>query len=182
MWEIPTDGSAPSPTPTPIVTPTPTPVPTPTPYPPQSGDGTQVIQGTYDPSVFPCTSPRHQFIVPAGKTAITVQVNATVPANDISVTLIAPDGSTQTEDTGTCCEALRYAPTDGVPAGLYQVQICQTPNTQGVPQNAPFTYTGTFTSVGTSSSSPTPTPTPSPSPTPTPPPAGGTLTVGGVPV
>jgi photosystem II stability/assembly factor-like uncharacterized protein len=190
MWEIPTDGSAPSPTPTPTVTPTPTPEPTPTPYPVQSGDGPQVIQGTYDPRVFPCTSPRHQFIVPAGKTAITVQVNATVPANDISVTLIAPDGSTQTEDTGTCCEALRYAPDGGVPAGLYQVQICQTPNTQGVPQTAPFTYTGTFTSVGTSNSSPTPTPTPTPSPspsptptaTPTPPPAGGTLTAGGAPV
>lgn len=188
LWEIPTDGSVPSPTPTPTVTPTPTPVPTPTPYPPQSGDGAQVFQGTYDPHVFPCLSPRHQFTVPAGKTAITIQVNATVPANDLSVTLIAPDGVTviDTEDTGTCCEALAYQPEGGVPEGTYQVQICQTPNTQGVPQNAPFTYTGTFSTVGAGSSSPTPTPTPSPSPSPTPtatptptPAPNGTLLVGG---
>ena len=32
-----------------------------------------------------------------------------------------------------------------MPPGEYQVQICQTPNTMGVPQMAPFNYAGTFT-------------------------------------
>ena len=50
-----------------------------------------------------------------------------------------------TEDTGTSSEALNYAPGGGVPAGEYQVQICQTPNTMGVPQMAPYNYAGTFT-------------------------------------
>ncbi len=191
LWEIPTDGSAPSPTPTPTATPTPTPTPlpspTPTPGPLMPGDGTQVIQGAYDPHIYPCGSQKLRFDVPAGKTAITVQVNATVPANDISVSLLYgsdPDAIfLQTEDTGTCCEALVYQPDGGVPAGEYQVQICQTPNTQGVPQMAPFTYLGTFSSIGTGSSSPTPTPTPTPTPSPTPTPgANGTITVGGPPV
>src|SRR5207237_2594300 len=49
------------------------------------------------------------------------------------------------EDTGTCCEALTYEPPGGVPPGVYQVEICQTPNTMGVPQMPPFNYAGTFT-------------------------------------
>src|SRR5438132_12985312 len=32
-----------------------------------------------------------------------------------------------------------------LPAGTYKVQICQTPNTMGVPQMPPFNYAGTFT-------------------------------------
>ncbi len=182
VWPLPSApvDPNPSPTPTPSATPTPTPTPTPapTPYPPVSGDGTQVVQGTYDPNVYPCGSAIHQFIVPAGKSAITVQINAAVPANDLSVTLITPSGQAITEDTATCCEALVYQPSGGVAAGTYKVQICQTPNTQGVPQTAPFSYVGTFTSVGTGSSSPSPTPTPSPTPAPTP----ATLTVSGPPV
>ena len=49
------------------------------------------------------------------------------------------------EDTGTSSEALVYTPAAGVPAGQYQVQVCQTPNTNGVPQMAPFDYNGIFT-------------------------------------
>jgi PKD repeat protein len=146
----------------------PTPTPTPT---PATAEGTQVIQGTYDPHKYPCGSDKLTFNVGPGKSSIVVQANATVPANDISVSLIYNhDGTSElikTEDTGTCCEALRYAPAGQVPPGEYQVQICQTPNTSGVPQNAPFTYTGTFT-VTDGGSAPSPTPAGSPTPTPTP--------------
>ncbi|HKP39079.1 MAG TPA: PKD domain-containing protein [Pyrinomonadaceae bacterium] len=143
-----------------------------TPPPPPSGDGTTVIQGSYDPRQYPCSSEKHRFTVGPGKSSIVVQVNATVPANDISVNLLFGSDPNavliKSEDTGTCCEALRYAPAGQVPPGEYQVQICQTPNTSGVPQNAPFTYTGTFSTTDGGSASPTPTPNSSPTPTPTP--------------
>jgi len=146
----------------------PTPTPTPT---PATAEGTQVIQGTYDPHRYPCGSDKLTFNIGPGKASIVIQANATVPANDISVSLIYNhDGQSdliKTEDTGTCCEVLRYAPAGQVPPGEYQVQICQTPNTSGVPQNAPFTYTGTFT-VTDGGSAPSPTPAGSPTPTPTP--------------
>lgn len=139
-----------------------------TPPPPPSGDGTNVIQGAYDPHAYPCASQKNRFTVGPGKSSIVVQVNATVPANDISVNLLFGSDPNAVlvkgEDTGTCCEALRYAPAGQVPPGEYQVQICQTPNTSGVPQNAPFTYTGTFTTTDGGSSPPSPSPTPSPTP------------------
>ncbi len=107
------------------------------------------FSGTYDPHVFPCSTPKHHFDVPAGKTRLVVQTSAVVPTNDITVTLLfGPDAAPaplQTEDTGTSSEALVYAPAAGVPAGRYHVQICQTPNTNGVPQMAPFDYNGIFT-------------------------------------
>jgi len=113
---------------------------------------------------------------PSKPVRIVVQVNAQIPANDLSVSLLyGSDPNPQlitTEDTGTCCEALVYSPDGGVPAGEYQVQICQTPNTQGVPQTAPFSYIGTFTADSTAppsaGPSPTPNPTPNPSPAPSP--------------
>src|SRR5439155_22163698 len=155
-------------------TPPPTPVPSPTATPSGTpADGVVTFQGTYDPHVYACASERHLVVVGAGKARIVVQVNATVSTNDLSVTLLyGSDPNPQfinTEDTGTCCEALIYQPDGGVPAGEYQVQICQTPNTQGVPQNAPFTYAGTFTAdstLGGGGASPTPTPAPTATPTP----------------
>ena len=106
--------------------------------------------GTYvPPASAPCTSPKHSFVVGVGKTRIAVQATAGIAANDISVSLFFGAGPTplllQTEDTGTSSEALTYMPATGVPAGTYQVQICQTTNTMGVPQSAPYNYVGTFT-------------------------------------
>src|SRR5947209_1614386 len=107
------------------------------------------FMGTYDPTVFPCGTPRHHFIVPAGQARIVVQVSATVPTNDLSMTLLfGPDPNPlplHTEDTGTSSEAYLYQPAGGVPAGEYQVQICQTPTPNGVPQMPPYSYNGTFT-------------------------------------
>ena len=112
------------------------------------------FSGTYTPAVFPCGTPRHHFIVPAGQTRLVVQVSAVVPTNDITVSLLfGPDPAPvliQTEDTGTSSEALVYQGVGGVvPAGQYQVQVCQTPNTSGVPQMAPFDYNGIFTTDDT---------------------------------
>ena len=106
------------------------------------------FSGTYDPNTFPCATPRHHFVVPVGQARIVVQVSATIPTNDLTMTLLfGPDPSPlplHTEDTATSSEAYLYQPAGGVPPGEYQVQICQTPSTNGVPQMAPFTYNGTF--------------------------------------
>jgi hypothetical protein len=120
-----------------------------TPAAPAAPNPTQ-FSGTYDPHTFPCATPRHHFTVPAGQTRIVVQVSAAVPTNDLTVTLLfGPDATAVpvqgTEDTGTSSEALVYTPPSGVPAGQYHVQVCQTPNTNGVPQMAPFDYNGIFT-------------------------------------
>ena len=107
-----------------------------------------VFSGTYDPHVFPCASTKHPFTVPPGQLRIIVQVSAAIPTNDLTVTLMF--GPTMTvvagpEDTGTSSELLLYQPGGGVPAGQYQVQVCETPNPGAVPQVAPFDYNGTFT-------------------------------------
>ncbi len=136
---------------------------------------TTPFQGTYDPHVYPCATQRHHFTLGPGQARIVLQVNAQVPTNDLTVSLLyGSDPNPElitTEDTLTCCEALTYQPSGGVPPGEYQVQICQTPNTNGVPQNAPFDYVGTFTTDDTAASppaSPTPTPNSTPTATPTP--------------
>src|ERR1700737_2194459 len=107
--------------------------------------------GTYDPVVFPCATPKHTFAVGPGQVRIIVQVSATVPTNDLTVTLLfGPVAATAVvvagpEDTGISTELLLYQPAGGVPAGNYHVQVCETPNPGAVPQMAPFTYNGTFT-------------------------------------
>jgi hypothetical protein len=107
------------------------------------------FSGTYAPTVFPCATPRHHFIVPPGQVRLIVQVQATIVTNDLTLSLLfGPDPSPaliHTEDTGTSGEVYVYSPPGGVPAGEYQVQICETPNPGGIPQVAPYDYNGTFT-------------------------------------
>jgi len=116
-----------------------------------AGPVTQVFSGTYDyPHVFPCATPRHHFTVPAGQLRIVVQVDAGIPTNDLTVSLLfgadpAPVLIT-TEDTGVAEEVLTYEPGGGVPAGEYQVEICESPNPGAPPaEMPPFNYAGTFT-------------------------------------
>jgi hypothetical protein len=95
-------------------------------------------------------------MVPAGQVRISVQVSATIQTNDLTVTLLFgsdpnPVVVAGPEDTGVSSELLLYQPAGGVPMGEYQVQICETPNPGAVPQMAPFTYTGTFTTDDTGS-------------------------------
>src|ERR1700736_5271149 len=109
----------------------------------------QTFNGTYDAtSVYPCATPRHHFTVPAGQVRIVVNVAATLQTNDLTLTLLfgsAPNPTPlHTEDTGVGTEAYNYQPPGGVPAGEYQVQICESPS-PAAPSMAPFTYNGTFT-------------------------------------
>ena len=109
----------------------------------------QPFSGTYDAShVFPCSTPRHHFTVPAGQVRIIVNVAATLQSNDLTLTLLYGSDPNptpiHTEDTGVGTEVFNYAPGGGVPAGEYQVQICESPS-PAAPSMAPFTYNGTFT-------------------------------------
>jgi hypothetical protein len=109
----------------------------------------QTYSGTYDAtSVFPCSTPRHHFTVPTGQVRIVAQVSATLQSNDLTLTLLYGSDPNpvplHTEDTGVGTEAYNYQPAGGVPAGEYQIQICESPAPAG-PSMAPFTYTGTFT-------------------------------------
>jgi len=112
------------------------------------------FNGTYDPTVFPCATPKHSFVVLPNQVRIIVQVSAEVPTNDLTVTLLYGSGPNPAvvagpEDTGISTELLLYQPPGGVPAGTYQVQVCETPNPGAVPQVAPFDYNGTFTTDDT---------------------------------
>jgi hypothetical protein len=109
----------------------------------------QTYSGTYDPtSVFPCATPRNHFTVPAGQVRIVVQVAATLQTNDLEMTLLYGSDPNpvplHTEDTGVGTEVYNYQPPGGVPAGEYQVQICES-SAPAAPSMAPFTYNGTFT-------------------------------------
>jgi hypothetical protein len=109
----------------------------------------QTFNGTYDAtSVFPCSTPRHHFTVPAGQVRIVVQVAATLQTNDLEMTLLFGSDPNpvplHTEDTGVGTEAYNYQPAGGVPAGEYQVQICES-GAPAAPSMQPFTYNGTFT-------------------------------------
>ena len=114
-----------------------------------NGPVAAMYSGTYDAvHVFPCTTPRHHFTVPAGQVRIVVQVAATLQTNDLEMTLLYGSDPNpvplHTEDTGVGTEVYNYQPGGGVPAGEYQVQICESGAPAG-PSMAPFTYNGTFT-------------------------------------
>src|ERR1700719_1717237 len=113
----------------------------------------QTYSGNYDAtSVFPCSTPRHHFTVPAGQVRIVAQVSATLQSNDLTLTLLYGSDPNpvplHTEDTGVGTEAYNYQPAGGVPAGEYQIQICESP-APAAPSMAPFTYNGTFTTDDT---------------------------------
>lgn len=108
----------------------------------------QPYSGTYDSQhVFPCSTPRHHFTVPTGQARIIVTVAATLQSNDLTLTLLFGSDPNptplHTEDTGVGTEAYNYEPAGGVPAGEYQIQICESSAPAG-PSMAPFTYNGTF--------------------------------------
>src|ERR1041384_5144506 len=80
------------------------------------------FSGTYDPTVFPCATPKHAFASVPNQVRIIVQVSATLPTNDLTVTLLY--GQTPAtavvvagpEDTGVSSELLLYQPAGGVPS------------------------------------------------------------------
>jgi hypothetical protein len=91
-------------------------------------------------------------VVPTGQARIIVNVNATVPTNDLAVTLVGPDGiPVHTEDNGVGNEAFDIEGSP-VPAGAYTVYVCKSTNPLA-PFQQPFSYTGTFTYNNTLASS-----------------------------
>lgn len=120
------------------------------------------FSGTYDPHTFPCGTTLNHFTVLPGQSRIVVQVTATIPTDDLTVTLlygtINPVPVAGPEDTGVSTELLLYAPGGLIPPGDYWVQVCETPNPGAVPQSAPYDYNGTFTTDDTAPASGAPPP------------------------
>jgi hypothetical protein len=111
------------------------------------------FSGTFDSSsAYPCTSFNGPFLVPLNQSRIIVNVNATVPTNDLAVTLVGPDGfPIHTEDNGVGNEAFDYEGSP-VPGGNYTVYVCASANPLA-PFQQPLTYTGTFSYNSTQISS-----------------------------
>jgi hypothetical protein len=91
--------------------------------------------------------------VPAGTVdALTKQIvvagTATVPTNDIAIKLLFHGAVVASSDTGVGQEELTYAPSAGVPAGDYFVQLCPSAAPAG-PFVAPYTASGVFLSSDT---------------------------------
>ena len=107
------------------------------------------FSGQFDAiQAYPCSSVPTVFTVPPGQARIIVNVNATVPTNDLAVTLLQGIGATaqfvHTEDNGVGNEVFVYEPAGGVPPGNYSVQVCASSNPLA-PFAQPYTYAGTFT-------------------------------------
>ena len=103
------------------------------------------FSGAFDTtSPYPCATFSGPFVVPPGQARIIVNVNASVPTNDLAVTLVGPDGTPiHTEDNGVGNEAFDYEASP-VPTGNYTVYVCASSNPLA-PFIQPYTYTGTFT-------------------------------------
>ncbi|MFL6552112.1 MAG: hypothetical protein ACJ8LV_01980 [Chthoniobacterales bacterium] len=107
------------------------------------------FSGQFDAiQAYPCSSVPTVFTVPPGQARIIVNVNATVPTNDLAVTLLQGIGATaqfiHTEDNGVGNEVFVYEPAGGVLPGNYSVQVCASSNPLA-PFAQPYTYAGTFT-------------------------------------
>jgi hypothetical protein len=99
-----------------------------------------------------CTTFSGPFVVPAGQARIIVNVDATVPTNDLAFTLVDALGQPiHTEDTGVGNEVFDYEGSP-VPAGSYKVYVCASANPLA-PFQQPGSYTGTFTYNDTAVSS-----------------------------
>jgi hypothetical protein len=83
------------------------------------------------------------FQVGAGTATIDVAVTATLPTNDIALTLLDPGGNpVGSSDVATSPEAVHYAASP-VAAGTWTAKVCPSANPAG-PFLEPYTYVGTF--------------------------------------
>jgi extracellular elastinolytic metalloproteinase len=88
--------------------------------------------------------PLHPYTVDANTKSITAVASAAIVTNDIVLKIIFNGAVVASSDTATSPEAAVYAPPAGVPAGVYNVQVCPFPNPTA-PFVAPGNYVGTFT-------------------------------------
>jgi uncharacterized repeat protein (TIGR01451 family) len=106
----------------------------------------QIFQGSYqDAPAPPLCGPPHNYVVPAGKTSITVTASAAIVTNDIVLKLLFNGNQVAESDTATSPEAINYQPGGGVPAGTYTVLVCPFTPDPTVPPTPPYNYVGTFT-------------------------------------
>jgi extracellular elastinolytic metalloproteinase len=88
--------------------------------------------------------PLHPFQVDGATKSVTAAASAAVVTNDIVLKIIANGTVVASSDTATSPEAATYSPSGGVPAGVYNVQVCPFADPTA-PFVAPGTYAGTFT-------------------------------------
>jgi hypothetical protein len=101
------------------------------------------FSGTLPPTDGGCGERHGPYTVAAnaGVRAIDVFANADSTAQDIVLKLFRGDTQVAQADTLRTPERIRYAPAGGVPAGDYNVAVCEFGD--GVPPVEPRTYTGT---------------------------------------
>jgi hypothetical protein len=93
--------------------------------------GTTPDQGT--------CGPEHHFAVDQANKQIDVVASADVPANDIVLNLLDPNGNVKaSSDTGTSPETVSYQLSDGDPRGQWAAQVCEFAEVQG------FAYHGAY--------------------------------------
>ncbi|MDQ3930377.1 MAG: M36 family metallopeptidase [Chloroflexota bacterium] len=90
--------------------------------------------------------PQHSFNAPSGTRQIVVAATSPSPQNDIVLRLYYNGKLLMEQDTGTNPEFIRYAPSGGVPAGPYSVQVCTFPGSKVAPApNNTYTVNVTVT-------------------------------------
>ncbi len=105
----------------------------------QSAPTASTFQGAF-PDAASC-GPRYDVTVPAAQSQIVVVGAAAQPANDIFLNLYFNGALVASNDLLASPETLMYAPTGGLPAGVYSAEVCPFGGT-ALP---PFNYVGTFT-------------------------------------
>jgi hypothetical protein len=110
----------------------------------ERADATGTFSGSFTP---PSTcGPDHPITVDAGTTTIDVVATATLPTNDIVLTLHDPSGTqVAASDTATSPEAVHYAAATIAP-GTWFARVCPFADPI-VAMLPPFTYTGVYTTT-----------------------------------
>ena len=121
-------------------------------YAAQGDPDTQIMQlfdtpGTFTGSFAPPSSVRHER-EPASRTGrrrSRSAVNATVPSNDIALTLLDPSGtSVGSSDEATSPEAVSYS-ASSLATGKWTAKVCSSPTPAVDVFVAPYTYDGSYT-------------------------------------
>jgi extracellular elastinolytic metalloproteinase len=84
------------------------------------------------------------FAIGAGNRALDGFAAATNAANDMVLKLFKDGVELASADTFLSPESFRYSPPGGVPAGNYEIRVCDFDDTGNVPWADPRTYTGTL--------------------------------------
>lgn len=102
------------------------------------------FNGAFNPPTSGSCGPKHgPYVANANAQSIDIFATADVASNDIVLKLYFNNTVVASNDTGTSPEAVHYAPSGGVPAGNYFVEVCLFDDPT-VPPQAPFTYHGTI--------------------------------------